>query len=227
MTRIKLAILLGLLCIPAAGQTIREGLRQTDSHRDSLGRREELRSRFDEQWLQTRLGATFAWCYKNLGAGGKLKDYSFRDGTAVVCTGGNWTAFTMGNFIIGGDGLAPEINNKTYQHEYGHYIQSQGLGPYYVMLIAIPSIMSKVTYKENHHFSPTEQDANIRAYNYFCTYYPGEIEWDFESNPILGLETGEFPEIAPTRFDRVIYGLNPIIGTLIGGIAHGARKNEK
>ena len=226
-TRIKILIVLSLLCIPAAGQTIREGLRQTDAHRDSLGRQEELRSRFEEQQLQTRLGATFAWFYKNLGVGGKLKGYSFKDGTAIVCTGGNWTAMTMGNFIMGGDGLAPEVNNKTYQHEYGHYLQSQDLGPYYVMLIAIPSIMSKVIKKGDHHFSDTEQDANIRAYNYFRQYYSDEIEWDFESNPILGLETGEFPVIEPTRFDRIIYGLNPIIGTLVGGIAHGAGKNEK
>lgn len=226
-TRIKLLLLFSLLCMPVAGQTICGGLGQTDAHRDSLWRREELRSRFDEQMLQTRLGAAFAWSYKNLGVGGKLKDYSFKDGTAIVCTSGNWTAMTMGNFIIGGDGLAPEVNNKTYQHEYGHYLQSQDLGHYYVMLIAIPSIMSKVIMKGDHHFSDTEQDANIRAYSYFRRYYPDEIEWDFESNPILGLETGVFPEIAPTRFDRIMYGFNPIIGTLVGGIVHGARKNEK
>lgn len=206
---------------------IREGLRQTDPHKDSLGRKDELYSRFHSQRLQTILGTTFAWNYKNLGVGGKFRGISYRDGTAVVATGGNWTAMTMGNFIIGGKGLENDISNKTYQHEYGHYIQSQSLGPYYVMLIAIPSIMSKVIYKGDHHFSPTEQDANIRAYNYFSTYYPGEFIWDFESNPILGMETGVYPVIAPTKFDRVIYTLNPIIGTLVGGVVHGARKNEK
>ena len=203
---------------------IKDGLYQTDPHRDSLGRAAELSSRFDYQRFQTKLGLTFAKCYNAFNLGGGVREVSYRDGTAVVETNGNWTAFTMGNYIIGGNGLENDVSNRTYQHEYGHYLQSQSLGPYYVMLIAIPSIMSKAIYREDHHFSPTEQDANRRAFNYFTKNYPGEFNWDFESNPVPG---EDFNYIAPTQFDRVIYGFSPIIGTLVGGIVHGARINEK
>jgi len=205
-------------------RVIKDGLYQTNPHLDSLGRVNELRSRFGKQRLQTCLGLTFAKCYNTFNLGGGVREVSYRDGTAVVETNGNWTAFTMSNYIIGGKGLENDVSNKTYQHEYGHYLQSQDLGPYYVMLIAIPSIMSKAIYKEDHHFSPTEQDANRRAFNYFTQFYPGDFNWDHESNPV---PDEDFIYIAPTRFDRVIYTLNPIIGTLVGGIAHGARKNEK
>ncbi|MBO4434642.1 MAG: hypothetical protein J5769_04210 [Bacteroidales bacterium] len=224
--RTSATLLLLILCIPLHGQyrsQINAGLYQTDPHRDSVGRVSELRSRFGEQQLQTGLGLTFAKCYNAFNLGGGIREVSYRDGTAVIETNGNWTAFTMSNYIIGGKGLENDVSNKTYQHEYGHYLQSQDLGRYYVMLIAIPSIMSKVIYRENHHFSPTEQDANRRGFDYFTRYYPGEFTWDHESNPVP--DPG-FNYISPTRFDKVIFGLNPIIGTLVGGIAHGARKNQ-
>ena len=100
--RIDTVLLMLLLCIPAQGQyrsQIKDGLYQTDPHRDSVGRVGELRSRFGEQRLQTRLGLTFAKCYNAFNLGGGVREVSYRDGTAVVETNGNWTAFTMSNSI--------------------------------------------------------------------------------------------------------------------------------
>ena len=41
---------------------------------------------------------------------------------------GNWGAFTSGSFIMGSRELEANPHNSLFQHEYGHYLQSQAFG---------------------------------------------------------------------------------------------------
>jgi len=143
------------------------------------------------------------------------------DGATVVCTGGNWTAVTIGKHIYGGRNLAPEVTNRMFQHEYGHYLQGLELGHHYMMLIGIPSLTSKIFRRGDHHFSITETDANRRAFKYFSDNYADELSeigvWDSETNP---LPPEGAPVIAVSPFDLIIYEFSPLIGTFLGGIVH-------
>ncbi|MDR2009873.1 MAG: FG-GAP-like repeat-containing protein [Bacteroidales bacterium] len=52
----------------------------------------------------------------------------------------------------------------TFIHEYGHYIQSQKVGPFYAIKYALPSVFTN-------NYTKPETDANMRAYGYFSKYY--------------------------------------------------------
>ena len=130
-----------------------------------------------------------------------VKSVSHFDGaTAVEGYSEQGGAFTLGSFIIGRRGLYADPHNTLFQHEYGHYLQSQEMGPAYLPRVAIPSLMS-AGYKDNNHvFQPFEQDANRRAFLYFNKNVDGfyqtkeEYEynrtnkirkgWDFKHNPL-------------------------------------------
>jgi hypothetical protein len=116
----------------------------------------------------------------------------------VVQTSGEWGGLTQGNYILGGEDIDADANNPLFQHEYGHYIQSQSMGPAFYPRIGIPSILSS----GDHDFHPAEQDANRRAFLYFnrnvagfqndgvspddhTSDIPGENRgWDFFRNPL-------------------------------------------
>ncbi len=89
-------------------------------------------------------------------------------------------AVTIGNFIVGQKDLVPDPNNSTFQHEYGHYIQSQAYGLFYISDIAIPSLMS--VKKKYHGIQWYEREANILSYPYFTTL-KRTFEWDHKRNP--------------------------------------------
>ena len=97
-------------------------------------------------------------------------------GATVISTRNNWTAVTIGSYIMGGKSLVANNGNDYFQHEYGHYIQSQRYGPLYLSKIGIPSAFSKNTSSSPHHNNPTEQDSNIQAFNYFRKYYSKEFD---------------------------------------------------
>ena len=95
--------------------------------------------------------------------------------------------------------------NALFQHEFGHYLQSQVYGPLYMMKVAIPSMGSKNEVGSPHSSNPAEQDANIRAFNYFKKYdsthfdsydesgkYNGYWKWQKTDsghyNPINGID---------------------------------------
>ena len=105
-----------------------------------------------------------------------------------------WGAMTIGSYIIGCNSIRADETNRLFQHEYGHYLQSQELGPSYLTKVAIPSLFSAYkarkdpSYKHKHF--ATEQDANIRAFKYFCQHII-DIEyrgWRFSANEILGYD---------------------------------------
>ena len=46
----------------------------------------------------------------------------------------------MGSVISGPPGFRPDFTDHLFVHEYGHYIQSQRLGPFYISTVALPSL---------------------------------------------------------------------------------------
>ena len=66
----------------------------------------------------------------------------------------------MGNYII-----IPKYNRTTFivRHEYGHHVQSTYLGPLYLIIIGIPSVIGNILHrfiKFNYYKQPWEAWAN-------------------------------------------------------------------
>lgn len=129
-----------------------------------------------------------------------MKYISFtRRGGATVLSGnffGSGGAVTLSSFINGSHSLAADPNNVLFQHEYGHYLQSQSMGPAYLSRIGIPSIMGAASFNDgNHDFQPYEQDANRRAFLYFNKHVEGfyQTEEQYNSNPNIGWNFYENP----------------------------------
>jgi len=78
-------------------------------------------------------------------------------------TKSGWGGIAQGTYINGDNSIDADANNPLFQHEHGHYLQSQSMGLAYYSRIAIPSVRSK----GDHDFHPVEQDANRRAFLYF------------------------------------------------------------
>ena len=107
----------------------------------------------------------------------------------VEMYGDGWGAVTFGSYILGQRDIQADPTNWLFQHEYGHYLQSQASGPLYLQRYGIPSAFSSGPFKENHNYHPAEQDANARALRYFNEYeddFLANNGWVFNSNPIIG-----------------------------------------
>jgi hypothetical protein len=74
-------------------------------------------------------------------------------------------------------------SDRTFQHEYGRYLQSQAQGITYLTFTAIPDLFS------SGNGGKTARDGNSRALSYFNKNYGGlgtGFTWDFVGNPIQG-----------------------------------------
>lgn len=69
---------------------------------------------------------------------------------------------SLGNYI-----LVPTSDEITIKHEHGHQIQSLYLGPFYLILIGIPSILRNVWDRIFH----KNWDSNRRT-KWYYSYYP-------------------------------------------------------
>lgn len=151
------------------------------------------------------------------------------------------TAVTQGSYIVGGNRLKADANNPLFQHEYGHYIQSQKSGWAYYPRYALPSALSVNTAAHPHSFNPVEQDANVRAFKYFNKhvdgfYYTGTYNntgWNFTENPIdihhnksrgyvdyhnsNDMDLVNRLIIKPEVIDYMSWFLPPVIGVIISG----------
>jgi hypothetical protein len=165
------------------------GLFQTDSNKGFFGKSWELISRVTWQLPQTILGFGFTQI-SNLGGQVDNVDYY---GGATVSSGnffGSGNAVTLGSYINGSHGLSADPNNSDFQHEYGHYLQSQEMGFAYLNRVGLPSLLSF----HDHRFHPIEQDANRRAFLYFNKFVEGfykseedkynDYGWNFRDNPL-------------------------------------------
>lgn len=85
--------------------------------------------------------------------------------------------------------LRADPNNPTFQHEYGHYIQSQNMGPAYLFAVGIPSLASaaesSIKKDGSHKYSNVERDANYLGFEYFSRYSEGFYQDTFDefNNP--------------------------------------------
>jgi len=106
---------------------------------------------------------------------GDIAKVSHRDGATLVETkagdplGRKW-GFTIGSVITTSSGVTTE--DYLFMHEYGHYMQSQLLGPFYMPVVAFPSLASAAFSdgKEHHNFY-TERWANHLAAEHFGEDY--------------------------------------------------------
>ncbi|MDD4921018.1 MAG: hypothetical protein PHS30_00920 [Bacteroidales bacterium] len=146
------------------------------------GSPKQIWSRFTTELPQTITGYLFS---QTTNMFGKVKSVSYYDGATVVQHYSKETsAFTIGSYINGPRDIKADPNNHFFQHEYGHYLQSQKFGWTYLADFAIPSGIdcSKNEYDGDKHAAYyIEQDANLRGRAYF-----GEDVWKYEENPIFG-----------------------------------------
>lgn len=144
----------------------------------------DIVSRLTWQFPQTALGMTTA-----LGANLiKDVDVSYAYGATVTRVAGErWGAFTLSSYILGDGSIRATPTNSLFQHEYGHYLQSKSWGPFYLGKVAIPSLFSAMS-GNNHNAYKTEQDANIRALEFWEDKFPGFSSngWNQTKNDITG-----------------------------------------
>lgn len=77
---------------------------------------------------------------------GVVDEVTEMDGMLAISgvTGGplSTAAFTLGHYSFGPDGYTATWQNHLFVHEYGHYIQSQRYGPFYMPVIGLKSLES-------------------------------------------------------------------------------------
>lgn len=102
------------------------GLFKTDPEKDFFGRAWELISRFTWQLPQTLAGFHTAQL-TNLTQNANWVKHKY-GATVVQRTKSGGSAVTLGNYIIGDNEIEADPHNYLFQHEYGHYLQSQAMG---------------------------------------------------------------------------------------------------
>lgn len=190
------------------------GLFRTDSNKNFWGRTWEFLSRFTWQLPQTFLGFEVAHGYNMFC---NVTNVSGAFGATTITTtnlAGN-SAVTLGNYIIGNSGLTASPGNPTFQHEYGHYLQSQSMGWGFLFAVGIPSLKSAAQH-DNHRFQPYEVDANQRAFIYFNKnvkgFSDGTYEWDSKSHPL-----------SPTNNKFYNYDNPSDMAEMVNSLSFGAR----
>lgn len=206
------------------------GLFATDRNKNILGRAWGFISRFTWQLPQTLGGFITAHTYNTCRLYKGVESVSYLYGATVVRTNGNgFGAVTQSSFIVGDCDLEANPSDELFQHEYGHYLQSQDIGPLYYLTIGIPSLISaRVNSYDDHNRTIMEQDCNIRAFKYFnknvssFTYMDenGNItsSWNFASNPIVGYDRSQMPDSEHNKsvLRNRILGTSVLIERLMG-----------
>lgn len=146
----------------------------------------EVGSRLTYQGPQTGIGFFMAHFYNT--ALCKVNSVSHPNGSTLLNMNVSWTGICFGNYILAKKNSAPDPNNRIFQHEYGHYLQSKRMGFAYLVRVGLPAIMST----GNHDDHPVEVDCNREGFLYFnkinakfqndSAYYDKK-GWDFLYNP--------------------------------------------
>ncbi len=92
-------------------------------------------------------------------------------------------AFTIGHYSFGPNGYEADWRDHLFVHEYGHYIQSQQWGYFYIPVIAVPSLISAVHFfPGEHRYKWFEVNASKLGALHFDKKYgrgaPGYVEGD-------------------------------------------------
>jgi hypothetical protein len=106
---------------------------------------------------------------------GNVNEVTYKYGVTAVDMGIDG-AVTIGNYSSGPEGYRADWRDHLFVHEYGHYIQSQQWGQFYLPAIGIPSIQSATIqgYKSTaprHHDRWFEADASYKGMKYFDKHY--------------------------------------------------------
>jgi RHS repeat-associated protein len=162
------------------------GLFTSDKNRSFIGQVGEVISRLT--WQLPNTIASFSSAHiANMGWNVNSVDYAA--GATVLNVGKNdWGGLTLGSYILGGNTIEADANNSLFQHEYGHYLQSQTFGPGYLIGIAIPSGISAGLLNAGDYYGHmnfySEKDASTRSHNYFHRTIDGYKGWDYNDNPV-------------------------------------------
>lgn len=162
------------------------GLFVSDTNQTSGRRFLEVGSRFTYQGPQTGIGFFMAHFYNTVLC--RVNSVSHPNGSTLLNMNVRWTGICFGNYILAKKSCAPDPDNRIFQHEYGHYLQSRRMGFAYLVRVGLPAIMSK----GNHDEHPVEVDCNREAFLYFNKINPSfqndsayydKKGWDFLYNP--------------------------------------------
>lgn len=162
------------------------GLFVSDTNLTSGKRFLEIGSRFTYQGPQTGIGFFMAHFYNTVLC--KVNSVSHPNGSTLLNMNVGWTGICFGNYILTKKTSAPDPDNRIFQHEYGHYLQSKRMGFAYLIRVGLPAIMSTGVHDEH----PVEVDCNREAFLYFNridpsfqndSAYHDKKGWDFLYNP--------------------------------------------
>lgn len=146
------------------------------------GNFKQIVSRFTWELPQTIIGLGYSQLSNIVGS---VNDVNYYDGATVIRHNtNNGLGVTLGSYINGDNGIRPDPNNSLFQHEYGHYLQSQASRIFYLPKFAIPSLLSRNNGDHPAVYHPVEQDADIRGIEYFYKKTNGSLDWHFDANPI-------------------------------------------
>jgi hypothetical protein len=150
------------------------GLFVSDTNLKPSRRFGEVVSRHTYQFPQTAMGFTVAQFYNTVLC--KVNTVSYGHGSTVLNMEVKWTGICFGNYILAKNTIQTNPNNKIFQHEYGHYLQSKRMGYAYLIRVGLPAIMSK----GDHDAHPVELDCNREGFLYF-----NKIDSLFQNDSLL------------------------------------------
>ena len=156
---------------------------------------------------------------------GLVNGVSHLDG-AVALSGVNseGRAFTIGNYIFGPDNFKADWRDHLFVHEYGHYIQSQYFGAFYLPIVATTSLGSAMGIGGNDHSTRwfEVQASKMGAEHFDSLYGSGAKGYKKESPDFFDKESfvkgGRSPYVNP-RLGSTYQGRkgNPIDGARFTG----------
>lgn len=86
------------------------------------------------QLPQNLLGLLLIHCYKG------CRRYTQLDGRVFYCADGMPSGISLGRYVI----LHRQDHGASMLHEYGHCRQSRRLGPFYLLVIGLPSLLGNI-----------------------------------------------------------------------------------
>jgi hypothetical protein len=117
------------------------GLFTTDKEKSLAGKVWQLTSRFTWEAAQTLVGLTSAQLNNTVF---NVSSVTYKHGATHVESKNYWKKNTISGFTLGSFIQTSKGGDKLFNHEYGHYIQSQIWGPLYLPVIAGPSFVNGV-----------------------------------------------------------------------------------
>ncbi len=137
-------------------------------------------------WEAPQSFAGYLWLnFRNWG--GKIKRMEFEDGVMIVLSEGNYRGVSFGEFVevqLPRDKIRQMSRSdmKCYLiwHEFGHSLDSRRLGPFYLPVVGIPSVLSAVRggrvekdgkIYQRHSLRTYEMRANRLAARYMQKHY--------------------------------------------------------